>query len=247
LHALRAAGTTPLKPADAAHRALVSEDAARTGLARLIQDGRGVRIGDRYAAADVLEKLRQDLAAALSRLHQAQPKTAGFTRAELRRLVTADPALADLALKNLADAGRLWIRGELIGAAGHRPATETSEAILKVYRDTGFLSPRPDELAEQLGRPPTEIEPVLRQLLQAEDLVRLSEKVILHPDHLEASRRKLTDYLAQHDRVDAVRFKEVLGTSKKYSIAILEYWDRKGLTRRIGDERVLANKSKTNP
>ncbi|MBU1693967.1 MAG: selenocysteine-specific translation elongation factor, partial [Verrucomicrobia bacterium] len=110
LHALRSAGTTPLKTAEAAHRALVSEDAARTDLARLVQDGRAVQVGDRYAAADVLEKLGQDLAAALSRLHQAQPKSAGFTRAELLRLVTADPALADLALKNLADAGRIELQ-----------------------------------------------------------------------------------------------------------------------------------------
>jgi selenocysteine-specific elongation factor len=213
----------------------------------LVRDGGIVQAGDRYAAADVLEKLGQALAAALTRLHQAHPKSAGFTRAELLRLVPSDPAFGDLALKRLAATGQVRIRGELVGAAGHGPASAEGEAILKLYRDTGFLSPRPDELTDKLGRTPTEIEPVLKQLLQAGDLVRLSDKVILHAEHLEASRRKLIEYLSQHDRVDAVRFKEVLGTSKKYSIAILEYWDRKGLTRRIGDERVLAHKTKANP
>jgi selenocysteine-specific elongation factor len=207
-----------------------------------------VQVGDRYAAADALEKLEHNLGAALTRLHQAQPKSAGFTRSELLHLAPADSALAELALKNMAEAGRVRIRGELVARSGMETSrSPLAEALLKMYRDSGFLSPRPDELAEKLGRPPTDIEPVLRQLLQAGELVRLSGKVILHPDHLEASRRKLTDYLAQHERVDAVRFKELLGTSKKYSIAILEYWDRKGLTRRIGDERILAHKAKINP
>lgn len=242
LHALRAAGPAALKAEEAAHRALMTEQAARAELERLTETGDAVRIGDRYAAADAFRKLADDLAAALKRLHDTQPKQAGFTRAELRRGLAADEELVARALNSLAEAGRIRVRGELVSEAGRTVVDESGAALLAVYRETGFQSPRPDELPGRLGWPAERAESALKPLLQAGELVRLSEKVILHPEHLEASRRKLVEYLAQHERVDAVKFKEVLGTSKKYSIAILEWWDRKGLTRRIGDERILARK-----
>jgi len=242
LHALRAAGPAALKAEEAAHRALVAGDAARTELDRLVQAGDAVRLGDRYASADSLRQLAEDLAAALKRLHEAQPKEPGFTRADLRRGLTAEPELVEQALKSLCEAGRIRIRGELVGEAGRSVVDESGAALLAVYRETGFQSPRPDELPARLGWPLARAEAALKPLLQAGELVRLSEKVILHPEHLEASRVKLIDYLSRNDRVDAVKFKEVLGTSKKYAIAILEWWDRKGLTRRIGDERILARK-----
>ena len=238
LHALRAAGLVPLKLSEAAHRALLTEDAAKQEMETLITRGESVCLGDRYASTEALERLQADIGTMLGAL-----RGTGLTRLELQRKTGADPVLLEAAVQRLAAAGRLARRGDWIGPPGRETTDDpVSRALLKLYRTTGFASPRPEEVAERLGQPPRIVEPAIRLLLQRAELVQLSDKVILHADVLEKSRQALIAHLKTQPRTDAVRFKQVLGTSKKYAIAILEYWDRKGLTRRIGDERMLASK-----
>ena len=49
-------------------------------------------------------------------------------------------------------------------------------------------------------------------------------------------RERLADGVA----ASAAELKDAMGTSRKYAIPLLEYFDDKGITRRSGDERVLA-------
>jgi selenocysteine-specific elongation factor len=44
---------------------------------------------------------------------------------------------------------------------------------------------------------------------------------------------------ADHAHMDVARFKEAFGLSRKYAIPLLEYLDREGVTRRVGDERII--------
>ena len=37
-------------------------------------------------------------------------------------------------------------------------------------------------------------------------------------------------------------FRDAIETSRKYAVALLEYWDRKGITKKVGDARVLIQK-----
>ena len=46
--------------------------------------------------------------------------------------------------------------------------------------------------------------------------------------------------IVEHDRVTVGLVRDAFGTSRKYALAILEHLDERKVTRRIGDERVLA-------
>ena len=84
--------------------------------------------------------------------------------------------------------------------------------------------------------------PIINFLLQTGDLVVIDDKVILHKDHLEDSKRRLVDHLTRNKTMDSGLFKDLIGSTRKYSIPLLEYWDAKGLTRREGNNRVLREK-----
>jgi selenocysteine-specific elongation factor len=49
----------------------------------------------------------------------------------------------------------------------------------------------------------------------------------------------LYSYLKENGDITAAAFRDLLGSSRKYTIALLEYFDREGLTIRIGDLRRL--------
>ncbi len=63
------------------------------------------------------------------------------------------------------------------------------------------------------------------------------------PSYLRESVDKvkgaLYKYLSEHSEITAAIFRGLLGSSRKYTIALLEYFDREGITVRIGDARRL--------
>jgi selenocysteine-specific elongation factor len=60
-----------------------------------------------------------------------------------------------------------------------------------------------------------------------------------------ASREAILSHLNAHATLDASACKDLLNTTRKYAIPILEYWDKQGLTKRIGNERVLRENRET--
>ncbi|MCI5222497.1 MAG: hypothetical protein D3924_07465, partial [Candidatus Electrothrix sp. AR4] len=47
------------------------------------------------------------------------------------------------------------------------------------------------------------------------------------------------EYISREGEIDAPRFKDLTGLSRKYSIPLLEYFDKIKLTIRVGDKRIL--------
>jgi len=50
----------------------------------------------------------------------------------------------------------------------------------------------------------------------------------------------VVDEIRMHGNISVARLRDSLGTSRKYALTVLEYFDSIKLTRRIGDARVLA-------
>ena len=70
-------------------------------------------------------------------------------------------------------------------------------------------------------------------------LVKVSESLYFDAEHLSRLREQVVAFIEREGEINAPRFKELSGLTRKYSIPILEYFDRLKLTMRIGDKRVL--------
>ena len=57
---------------------------------------------------------------------------------------------------------------------------------------------------------------------------------------MEEARGLLRSYLEENGEMTAAEAKNVLGSTRKYMIPLLEQLDREGFTARRGDARVLA-------
>ena len=55
---------------------------------------------------------------------------------------------------------------------------------------------------------------------------------------LEDGKKKLLEYLQTHGEVSVAEVRELWGTSRKYAVPLLEYFDQQHITRRVGDKRV---------
>ncbi|MBA2474910.1 MAG: SelB C-terminal domain-containing protein, partial [Actinobacteria bacterium] len=70
-------------------------------------------------------------------------------------------------------------------------------------------------------------------------LVRLGDGQAVGAEAFETARRALVEECGREGRITLARFRDLLGASRRTAQLLLERFDADGLTRRVGDERVL--------
>jgi hypothetical protein len=141
---------------------------------------------------------------------------------------------------------------ERIRSSGHKvvlPAageeTDKAEApliarILAVYAETGFKSPRPDELPALLGEPPQKTARLLEYLCDKGELVSLSKNVVMSAQSVRQAQARVVAILQDRGTLNSADFKYEIDSSRKYALAILDWLDARHVTLRIGNDRKLA-------
>ena len=201
----------------------------------------------RMIAGETLAALVTKAAGLLADFHRDNPLKSGLSAEELRgRLARSLSArLFQLVLQEAAKAGQVKQEGSLIRLADHQVALvgETEDLrrqLLEFYRQAGLAVPTVKETLEQHGKYPADlVRELLAVLLRDGELVKVSEELYFEAGVLAELRARLLAFLQQEGEIDAPRFKNLTGLTRKFSIPLLEYFDRTKLTLRIGDVRRL--------
>lgn len=109
--------------------------------------------------------------------------------------------------------------------------------IVDRYREAGFSPPATSELLEswkKRGR----ITEILANLQRDGTLVRLDREILIHKDYLARAEAIVKDALSTTGQIQLAQFRDEIGTSRKFAVAILEYFDRTRLTRLVDGVRV---------
>jgi len=70
-------------------------------------------------------------------------------------------------------------------------------------------------------------------------IIRLNADLVLHRDVLTKAIEKVNEHFKNAEKMTLAEFRDITGSSRKYSMAILEYIDKLGITRRVENYRVL--------
>ena len=93
------------------------------------------------------------------------------------------------------------------------------------------------DVLEELGVSSKEAAPVLRLLCEQKKLVRVKDGLYYGNEAVEEILDKVRLWFSDHEDLDVGGLKEILGLSRKYLIALLEFMDREKITVRVGDAR----------
>jgi selenocysteine-specific elongation factor len=242
---LRSEGHVALAPFALARNVALGEVLA------LVEAGGFIRLGDArapYAASEArLTELGERLAAALGDFHRAEADTLGLPRpALLRRLRGEAPEpVLEGALAAAISAGTIVRDRVVLRLPSHQPRlTREDERLWRQVEELlaapDLRPPRVRELAEALGLEP---EAALRLMKRFERFGRVApvapNRYFLPEtvDRLAAVARELAD--GEEGTFTAAAFKDRSGVGRNLTIEILEYLDRIGITRRVGDARVV--------
>ena len=128
-------------------------------------------------------------------------------------------------------------RVQLGGAAGTLGAR--IEAALSSAQ---FQPPDLKQLADALKIPANQL-PRIRTVLLAMEregrMVKIATDLYFSRAAADAARVRLVEYLKAHSEITAATFRDLLGASRKFAIALLDHFDHAGVTTRIGDARRL--------
>jgi selenocysteine-specific elongation factor len=73
-------------------------------------------------------------------------------------------------------------------------------------------------------------------------LVKVKEDLYFHHKVFENLKNQLITFLKQHGEISTPQFKDMTGASRKYTIPLIEYFDKSQVTVRVGDTRILRKK-----
>ncbi|MBU0674926.1 MAG: selenocysteine-specific translation elongation factor [Proteobacteria bacterium] len=201
-------------------------------------------------SAQVVDKLRQTVVEFVEAFHQENPLQPGISKEELRSRLGAnlDQKLYQFLLTDLTQKKLLIQDDSVVKSFDHNPAmaedhSQLHEEILCFYRDAALQAPRIKELfAHFASRPTPLVKEMIGVLVRENILTKVSEDLYFYTEILAGLEAELIAFLRQYSEIDAQGFKGLTGLSRKFSIPLLEYFDQRKITLRIGDKRVLREK-----
>jgi selenocysteine-specific elongation factor len=190
-----------------------------------VEAGDAVALDDWLVAPTVLAAARDATRAAVAALHRDQPLARGLELTVLGDTLRVDAARARLVASTVD--GVVVEQGLVRDATRGAPVTETPAAValLAALDATPFTPPEPDDVA------------LARALVREGVLVDVNG-LLFTRRALDAARRLLAERLASSEAVTVGDVRELLGSTRKYVVPLMEWFDANGVTRRRGDARI---------
>jgi len=204
--------------------------------------------GEWLIARARLDEAQAGPLAALRDFHDKYPDEIGPDVQRARRLAAPRmPEALWLQLTNhMIEAGVLARRNGFLHLPEHGVALRATEQIvaehaLPMLREGRFDPPWVRDIALQARLPEAQVRQVLGRMARGGDVYQVVKDLFYHPavmHELAALARKLAAEEAG-GQVTAARFRDLTGLGRKRAIQILEFFDRIGLLRRVGDVHLL--------
>jgi selenocysteine-specific elongation factor len=224
----------------------LSQDVTQQTLETLLKAGRVRRIGLLWFTQPVWEALADEAIRLVREHHRQYPLRSGLSKEEWRTRLhlsakMATEVFAALHAEGLLESvtGESGTTGGFIRLPGFVPTFTAAqqqlvEQLLRKFYQSPYTPPVYAE-AESIVGPE-----ILGSLIEQGRLVKLSDGVLFLRETHDEAVAKLVTYLKEHGKMTAAEARDVLGTSRKYVLPLLEHMDEQRITRRKGDERVLS-------
>ena len=201
----------------------------------------------RYIAASAVDKVWQTCQEILGIYHKQNPLHAGIQSAELRQKLCKgmDRSCADALIAILHQEGKIRKMGDRYALSDFtvtltKRQRAIREKLLQIYTTSGIETPITEHVME--GFPSNErpeAKQVLESLITSGDLILLTPQICLCRDSYEKILQAAKVHFETNNSLTLAQLRDMLNTSRKYSQALVEYFDKIHITRKDGDVHYL--------
>ena len=201
----------------------------------------------RYVAATTIDKVWKDCEEILLLYHKQNPLHAGIKAPELRQKLFKgmEQTCADALIAVLRQEGKLRKTADCYALSDFtvtltKRQRNIRDKLRKVYTEAGIETPITEHVMEHFPtNERTDFRQVLESMLSSGELVMLTPQICLHRDTYAAILEAARVHFETNDSLTLAQLRDLLNTSRKYSQAIIEYFDKLHITRKDGDVHYL--------
>jgi selenocysteine-specific elongation factor len=182
-------------------------------------------------------------------LHGEQPAQPGMEMESLRSKLCLDvpPKIFRTLIAELERDSVVVREQSVLRLPSHRTGLGESERraadqLVARLEESGFTPPDGKALATELRLDEKRYHDLLARLEREGRVARVSPDLCYAAATVEKVRGLVREHVAAHGQIDAAALRDLIGASRKFSIALLTYFDRTGFTMRVGDVRKLRAK-----
>ena len=230
----------------------LSEDQTRDICKELEAQGELVEVDSEqhlYLPEEAFQSLQESILDQTGQFHVKAPYQIGMPKEAVAgglHVPVPDKFLSFI-MAHMTESGTLVLEKDRIRLPTHQiRLSEKDEAVSreieKILSDKGIMPPLVKELAEQVGHTEPSLRPLLDYLTNEKKIVKVNETLYFNTGVLQGLKGRLVDFLHKNDEILPGDFKTLSQTTRKYTIPLMEYFDRIRLTLRLGDRRVLREK-----
>ncbi|MCP4106395.1 MAG: selenocysteine-specific translation elongation factor [Desulfobacteraceae bacterium] len=199
-----------------------------------------------YIHQNTFEKLKKTATDCLGNYHKANPLKPGMSKEELKSKFPSvvNPKLFNLFMNQMIKDREIAQNDNAVRLAGHKVSLGADQAdvrkkILDVYRKAELTPPYFKELGKTLDIDNAAAKDVLLVLVDEGHIIKVKEDLYFHGDAVNVLKDKLVGFFKSNEEMTTPQFKDIAGVSRKFLIPLLEYFDSKNVTIRVGDIRKL--------
>ena len=199
-----------------------------------------------YTTESKWQKLKDKILGVLRDFHLAHPLAPGMDMEELRAKLRYGIAsrLFRVLVETLATEKAAVRDGNFLRLPQHSIHLRGDEKILtekikKLLNENPLAPPDLKQIEKDSGAGRAKLNEVIRVMERERSIVRVATDLYFLSDCVDKVKGVLYKYFSENTEITAATFRDLLGSSRKYTIALLEYFDREGITVRIGDARRL--------
>ena len=233
----------PVFTTDLLKRTSLAHEAARAALEELLATRQALALNETIViSAGGWASIKNKIAGELNAYHHAHPLRPGIPREELKSRLGLDTKLFNLVVEQAAREGRVTgqasnLRAPDFGITFKPEQQRSIDALLLRFKAAPWATPALKEAEQAVGAE------VLAAMIDLDRLIKIGEDVLLLPETYQTAVEKIKDHLQAGKTITVAQVRDLFKTSRKYALALMEYLDAHGVTKRVGDERVLINVS----
>jgi selenocysteine-specific elongation factor len=168
-----------------------------------------------------------------------------MSKEELRAAFKIDPRLFSGLIASLND---VVMEREIIRLKSFSTVLSQAEETLKtkifdLLQKNEFQPPSKEELSQSLKLEQKHLSDILKLMVKEGSLIRISDSMYLASSAYNKMIAALKNFYGRKPEMTVAEFRDLLGTTRKYALPILEYLDSNKTTLRVGDVRKLLLKS----
>ncbi|OHB54491.1 MAG: selenocysteine-specific translation elongation factor [Planctomycetes bacterium RBG_13_44_8b] len=244
-YCIKTAGDLASNEGEISRRAKIQPERLKEILVGLLNEGKVLELGTKlYIHRDILAELQRRLLNIVGDFHRGKPESPGITAEQFLQASQMPKVVFDGIVSRLLSSGRLIERKHRIALPEHQEAFSEDEQkmlshVESLYKSRMFNPPTHQEVIEQTGVLQEKVDKILRMLNEQEWLMRVENELFFHANAIEKARQILVDFISKEGKLESVKFKYLLDTTRKFAIPLLDYFDKIGVTRRVGNTRYL--------